>query len=60
MTKDEILAKYGRKDGLDEQRMIIAIEKAGELDFPLFIVFESLINLENQGFIKLAHTESSK
>ena len=53
MTKEEIIKKYGKNDGLDEDRYEQAIEMSARIDKPVSMCFEGLINLENKGLINL-------
>ena len=53
MSKDEIIERYGKKDGYDEDRYLAAMDMSAKTDRPLFICFEGLINLENKGLIEL-------
>ena len=49
--KTEIIDKHGKHDGKDHLRWLVACEKSQELDRHVEFIFESLINLENQGLI---------
>jgi hypothetical protein len=60
MTFIEIVKKYGKNDGHDFDRYIYASELAQRIDSPVFVCFESLINLENKGFIELVNCNTEE
>ena len=53
MTKEEIIIKFGRGDGLDEARFDQVVITAGLIDRSVALCFEHLINLEDKGLIEL-------
>lgn len=60
MNKDEIIEKFGKKDGFDEDRYKEAVKIASLIDKPLFLCFEGLINLENKGLVELVSCNKGK
>lgn len=51
-SKQKILERLGKKDGFDERRWEIACDMAQELDIHVNFCFESLLRLEEKGFIQ--------
>lgn len=53
MDKLESFQRYGKNDGMDEDRWRSAIQMAGEIDKSPSLCFERLIKLEDSGQIEL-------
>lgn len=53
MNKAEIIKRFGKNDGHDEDRYDMAVNMSANIDQPIFICFEGLVNLENKGSIEL-------
>ena len=59
LTDEQLIEKYGKKDGHDEARLEQAKRMAGHIDRSVETTLISFINLENKGLIELK-TERGK
>lgn len=57
MSKEEVIERFGLRDGQDEDRYEKAIQCAGMIDRPVWVAFRSLVNLENKGLVKLTKVQ---
>ena len=57
MTKQEIIDKWGKKDGYDDDRYNHAVKMAAELDYSQTMMFPRLIKFEDKGLIKFVEAE---
>lgn len=58
MNKEETIKRYGKSDGFDDDRYDQALLMSGLTDNPVFLCFESLVNLENKGLISLERKDA--
>lgn len=53
LSDKEIIEKYGKKDGYDQDRLEQAKRMAAHIDRSVETTFISFINLENKGLVEL-------